>query len=85
MSSRQAPEPLASNDVDQLRLDLRRLERRLRDGEEKVRQAKQDGDYAFVDRYEPGWIRLLNQYERIYDRLTAILGAPPFNVSETAD
>jgi hypothetical protein len=74
MSSRQAPDPFHNNDVDQLRLELRRLERRLKDGEEQVGQAKQDGDYAFVDRYEPAWIRLLYQYERLYDRLTVALG-----------
>jgi hypothetical protein len=82
MSSRHAPEPSEANDVDQLRMELRRLERRLRDGEEQVRQAKLDGDYAFVDRWEPGWIRLLQQYELVHDRLTAVYGSPSAGESE---
>jgi hypothetical protein len=77
MSSRQAPEPSESINVNQLRLDLLTLERRLRDGEEKVRQAKLDGDSWAVDRWEPAWIRLLQQYEVAYDRLAAALGEPP--------
>ena len=73
MNPQQAREPFEPGDVDRLTFELSTLERRLKDGEEKVRQAKQDGDRGAVDRWERAWIRLLHQYEATHDRLNLAL------------
>lgn len=60
--------PVDLDDLD-LPRELANLERRLRDGEEKLRLAKEEGDWSDVERWETAWIRLLRQYEQLYDRL----------------
>jgi hypothetical protein len=72
------PEALAltaAPDVDQLRADQAMLARRLADGEVKVRQAKEKGDWASADRWERAWIKLLQRYEDTSDRLNRALAA----------
>jgi hypothetical protein len=71
MRPRASAEPPEGGDRDLLQADLRRLERRLRDGEEKVRNAKDQGDWSSADRWETAWIGLLHQYETVVDRLFA--------------
>jgi hypothetical protein len=75
MNPQQARESFEPGDVDRLTFELSTLERRLKDGEEKVRQAKQDGDRGAVDRWERAWIRLLHQYEATHDRLHLALSS----------
>jgi len=60
----------------QLEERVRDLEHRLRKGEEMVRRGKESGgDRELLERLEVGWIGLLHQYERLYDRLERQTGA----------
>ncbi len=69
MSPRESAGSSNRLDRDALQTELRTLERRLRDGEAKVRQAKENGDWVAADRWEAAWVKLLRQYEAVHDRL----------------
>jgi len=49
--------------------ELKRVEARLEDGYRKIERAAASGDN--VTHWETIWLRLLDDYERIYDRLVA--------------
>jgi hypothetical protein len=49
--------------------ELRRVEARLEDGYRKIEQATAAGEN--VTHWETIWLRLLDDYERIYDQLVA--------------
>ena len=53
-----------------LTAQVRVLETRLREGEEVLRRAQETGvDPDLLRRWEVAWIKLLRQYELLYDRL----------------
>jgi hypothetical protein len=54
---------------EELIAELRRVEIRLEDGYRKIEQAATSGES--VTHWETLWLRLLDDYERIYDRLVA--------------
>jgi len=54
---------------DELVAELRRVEVRLEDGYRKIEQATSSG--GDITRWEVHWLRLLDDYERIYDKLVA--------------
>ena len=57
----------SSQDLEE---ELRVYERRLREGEDLVRHGRETGgDGELLDRWEAAWIKLLRQYELLYDRV----------------
>lgn len=54
---------------EELIAELRRVEIRLEDGYRKIEQAATSGEN--VMHWETLWLRLLDDYERIYDKLVA--------------
>jgi hypothetical protein len=63
------PEFADRETTDNLTVELRVLEKRLRDGEELLRSGRESGrDPSTLDRWESAWISLLRQYERLFDR-----------------
>jgi len=54
---------------DELVAELRRVEVRLEDGYRMIEQATSTG--GDIVRWEVLWLRLLDDYERIYDKLVA--------------
>ncbi len=62
-----ATEPLTTSHRQELGRELRRIELRLEDGYRKIEAAVERGED--VRRWEDVWIRLLHDYERIYEEL----------------
>lgn len=67
------PKTTLSNDgpsAQELEADVSNLERRLREGEELVRRARETGgDRELLERWESHWLKLLRQYELLCDRV----------------
>lgn len=62
-----SPDNLAAHSLED---EIRTIELRLRRGEQYVRdQRDAGGDHELLMRLEGGWIKLLRQYEILYDRL----------------
>jgi hypothetical protein len=57
------------DDRESIEADLQRIAFRLEDGFEKIVRAAAEGED--VSRWEDIWLRLLNDYERLHDRLAA--------------
>jgi hypothetical protein len=57
------------DDREALESELQRIMFRLEDGFEKIVRAAAEGDD--VRRWEDIWLQLLNDYERLHDRLAA--------------
>jgi hypothetical protein len=76
MAQPRSATPPERTTAQELEEEVRVLERRLREGEEMVRRGKESGgSRELLDRWEVAWIKLLHQYERLYDRLQRQTGA----------
>jgi hypothetical protein len=72
--------------ADSVTLELRVLEKRLRDGEELLRTGRESGrDPSTLDRWESAWISLLRQYERLCDRNLHLPDKPPASFDDIED
>lgn len=64
------PEAFDPGPTDGIMAEIRRVEKRLRDGEEFLRISRgSDGDAANFVRWESAWIDLLLHYERLCDQV----------------
>jgi hypothetical protein len=73
MASSESVPPVERSSIESLELEIRNLERRLRRGEEVIRDARAAGeDRERVEYLERKWLELLIEYEARADRLSQL-------------
>jgi hypothetical protein len=63
------PRSVDPDSTDEILVELRLIEKRLREGEDFLRHRRESGlDPLNFDRWESAWISLLHQYESLFDQ-----------------